>query len=121
MTQLQQLKDEIMAEVIGSEHMSIRPEEAEIGASTKLDVPMPTVREAVYDLVENGDLIFAYHDPYHYLETPIVKSHHAARPMKCISDTHGDFWICDAGVDPSADLEKQGCWRCGDQPFTRND
>ena len=121
MNQPQQLKDKVMAEVLGSERQRVRPQEAESVVSANLDVPMPTVREAVYDLVENGDLVFAYHDPYHYLEIPPVEGHNAARPMKVVTDAHGEPWICDAGVDPSADLEGQGCWRCGDLPFTRND
>jgi hypothetical protein len=41
--------------------------------------------------------------------------------MKVITDADGEPWICDAGVDPSSDLEGQGCWRCRDLPFTRDD
>lgn len=50
-----------------------------------------------------------------------TERHHAARPMKVVADDKGCRWICDADVDESEDLEKQGCWRCGDLAFTRND
>jgi len=121
MNDLKQLNDEVMAEVLGREQQRVRPQDVESVVSAKLGVSKPTVREAIYDLVENGDLVFAYHDPHHYLEIPAVEAHHAARPMKVITDADGEPWICDAGVDPSSDLEGQGCWRCRDLPFTRDD
>jgi len=47
--------------------------------------------------------------------------HQAARPMKVVKDRDGDRWLCDADVDEKGDLEAQGCCRCGDLQFTRND
>jgi hypothetical protein len=41
--------------------------------------------------------------------------------MKVLMDEDGCAWLCDADVDESKDLKDQGCWRCGDLPFTRND
>lgn len=121
MTPLEQTKNEVIAQVIGAANFRLRPHEVEKTVSHKLEASMSAVRAAVYDLVENGDLVFAYHDPYHYLEIPAAEAHHAARPMKVITDADGESWICDAGVDASADLEGQGCWRCRDLPFTRDD
>ena len=47
--------------------------------------------------------------------------HSAARPMKVVTDTDGCTWLCDRDVDENGDLEEQGCWRCSEVPFTRND
>lgn len=47
--------------------------------------------------------------------------HHAARPMRVVVDPDGIAWLCDANVEEKRDLESQGCWRCGDLAFTRND
>ena len=45
----------------------------------------------------------------------------AARPMKVVVAKDGCTWLCDADVDESKDLKEQGCWQCGDLPFTRDD
>ncbi|KPK62368.1 MAG: hypothetical protein AMS21_07700 [Gemmatimonas sp. SG8_38_2] len=37
----------------------------------------------------------------------IVKQ--SARPIKFLVDGSGEYWICDAGVDPKGDLGAQGC------------
>lgn len=121
MTQLQQMEEAIMEQVTHADHNRIRPHQAEYAVAAKFGVTTHTVREAVYDLVEQGELVFAYHDPCHYLEIPTAETHHAARPMRVINDSEGEPWICDANVDPSGDLEGQGCWRCGDLAFTRDD
>ncbi len=47
--------------------------------------------------------------------------HRAARPMKVVVDKNGCIWLCDANVDESKDLKEQGCWRCAEVPFSRND
>ncbi len=47
--------------------------------------------------------------------------HEAARPMRVIMDRDGCTWLCDASVDETKDLKDQGCWRCEDLPFTRDD
>jgi len=47
--------------------------------------------------------------------------HPSARPMEVVQDTHGEWWLCDKGVNRRRDLSEQGCWRCGDRAFTRND
>jgi hypothetical protein len=41
--------------------------------------------------------------------------------MKVVMDPEGNPWLCDADVDEKGNLKKQGCWRCSDLPFTRND
>jgi len=50
-----------------------------------------------------------------------ARTHHAARPMKVVADEAGTRWLCDKMVDERRDLRKQGCWKCGELPFTRND
>ena len=47
--------------------------------------------------------------------------HKAARPMKVVMADDGCAWLCDAEVDEARDLRRQGCWRCGDLAFTRDD
>jgi len=54
-------------------------------------------------------------------QTDGMEQHKAARPMRVLKDDEGNTWLCDADADPSGDFEKQGCWRCQDLPFTRND
>ena len=121
MTQMEQIKDEVIVRVIGAASFRLRPHEVEKTVSDELRVPLSAVKEAVKDLVEEGELAYVYRDPCHYLEIPPIESHHAARPMDVVFDSDGEPWICDAGADPSTDLAKQGCWRCGDLAFTRND
>lgn len=52
-----------------------------------------------------------------------IEKHKAARPMVVLKDKGGKNWLCDKGVNPEYDLEKQGCWKCGDDhfAFTRDD
>jgi hypothetical protein len=50
-----------------------------------------------------------------------TEPHRAARPMKVVEDSDGCRWLCDADVDESEDLKDQGCWRCEELPFTRDD
>jgi len=47
--------------------------------------------------------------------------HPGARPMEVLLDEDGCMWLCDKGVDPRKAFEEQGCWRCRDLEFTRND
>ena len=47
--------------------------------------------------------------------------HPGARPMQVYVGKDGDWWLCDKGIDKNKDLLKQGCWRCRDMAFTRND
>jgi hypothetical protein len=41
--------------------------------------------------------------------------------MKVVEDDDGCTWLCDADVDERKSLKEQGCWRCGDLAFTRDD
>ena len=47
--------------------------------------------------------------------------HPGARPMEVLVDEEGCLWLCDKGVDSERRFEEQGCWRCKDLQFTRND
>jgi len=47
--------------------------------------------------------------------------HPSARPMQVYLDKEGCMWLCDKGIDPNKDFDQQGCWRCRDLTFTRND
>jgi hypothetical protein len=57
----------------------------------------------------------------HELERGFGIIHRPARPMKVVADRTGARWLCDKNVDEEKNLEAQGCWRCGDLAFTRND
>jgi hypothetical protein len=50
-----------------------------------------------------------------------IEAHEPARPMKVVTDRDGNPWLCDADVDEDKDLAAQGCWRCSEIAFTRND
>jgi len=121
MAELDQVKDEIMVEIINATEHRVRSHELEKTVGKKLGVSRRTVDEAVKDLVEEGELIFVYRDPFNYLEIAPASPHRAARPMKVFTDANGDTWICDADVDPATAIPGQQCWRCGDLPFTRDD
>lgn len=47
--------------------------------------------------------------------------HPGARPMKVVIDNRGNWWLCDKNTSLNKDLKAQGCWRCQDMAFTRND
>ena len=49
------------------------------------------------------------------------ESHKAARPMRVVVDDNGCTWLCDADVSEDRDLKEQGCWRCDELAFTRDD
>lgn len=42
---------------------------------------------------------------------------YSGRPLQYVKDGDGNGWLCDKGVDPKADLKKQGCWRCDEVTF----
>ncbi len=60
--------------------------------------------------VKHGDTLYVGKD-----------AHKAARPMKVVVAEDGCTWLCDADVDENMNLKDQGCWRCAEVPFTRND
>jgi len=47
--------------------------------------------------------------------------HPGARPLQVVKDKEGCLWLCDKGVNPNKGFPQQGCWRCRDLAFTRND
>jgi len=47
--------------------------------------------------------------------------HPGARAMQIFTDDEDCLWLCDKGVDPQKGFKEQGCWRCRELPFTRND
>jgi hypothetical protein len=49
------------------------------------------------------------------------EAHKAARPMKVVVTDDGCTWLCDKNVDENRNLREQGCWSCGEVPFTRDD
>ena len=66
---------------------------------------------------------FTSNDPDVFDEGEIyeVDPNRPARPMDVVFDRNGNHWLCDKGVHPNGDLAAQGCWRCGDFQFTRQD
>ena len=57
------------------------------------------------------------------MEDIVESKHEPARPMIVVTDQDGKHWLCDEDIDPKKNLEKQGCWQCGDEhfAFTRDD
>jgi streptogramin lyase len=47
--------------------------------------------------------------------------HPGARPMQVVIDKDGNWWLCDKIINLNKDFRAQGCWRCEDMAFTRND
>ena len=42
------------------------------------------------------------------------------RPIKVYVDKDGEYWVCDADVDPeSADFSKEGCTSYSESPFAK--
>ena len=121
MDQTEEVKEKIMDLVACARNQRLRPHEVERTLLASLGVPGDTAKTALKELIEEERLVYSYHDPCSYVEIPVQWGHHAARPMKVVVDRQGNSWICDKEVDPSGDLAEQGCWRCGDLPFTRND
>jgi hypothetical protein len=121
MTEMEQVKDEVMLQVLAAPSHRIQPQQVELVLAEQLDVPRSAIKDAVRDLIDAGELKFAHRDPLDYLEIAPVEPHHAARPMEVVVDGHGERWLCDEGVDRSRDLSEQGCWLCGSLAFTRDD
>jgi hypothetical protein len=47
--------------------------------------------------------------------------HPGGRPMQVYLDADGCMWLCDKDIDSTKEFESQGCWRCKDLAFTRDD
>ena len=121
MTEKEHVKDMVMLEVLGSPNHRIQPQQVELLLADELGLPRSTIKEAVRDLIEEGELTFTHRDPLDYLEIAPIEPHHAARPMEVVVDAQGVRWLCDQGVDQARDLSEQGCWLCGSLAFTRDD
>ena len=116
-----EISDRILEIVSSASNQRIRPSVLNKVLREEFGLPLKEIKELLNDLVEENVLVFTYRDPCSYLEIPVVESHRPARPMKVIRDLQGDLWICDTEADPSKDPAEQGCWSCGELPFTRND
>ncbi len=64
------LKKRIMELVTTSKNQRMRPNDAKQTLARELDVSPFSVKKAVRELVEEGDLVYAYRDPCSYLEIP---------------------------------------------------
>lgn|GEM_PF-1695357 len=117
----EQLKDMVLAEVLRVPAGGVKPRDLEQKLAADHGFSAFTVREAVKNLVAEGELVYTYRDPCNYVELAPVTPHHAARPMEVVLDARGNPWICDAGSIPSPELTGESCWSCGEVPFTRDD
>jgi len=45
----------------------------------------------------------------------------SARPIETVVDSHGNYWVCDRGVDVNGDLSAQGCVNFDDMPLKPED
>lgn len=121
MEEKKRIEKKIMEIISRSPEQRIRPVELERKLKSEEGFTSTAIKETLNALMEEGKLVFTYRDPCSYVEIPVQEVHHAARPMKVIKDEKGEYWICDADVNPAGDPKAQGCWRCGSLPFTRND
>jgi hypothetical protein len=117
----EETKERIMEAVWNAENQRMRPIDLEKKLEHEHGLTLWWIKDAVNELVDEGQLVYTYRDPCSYVEIPIEEGHHAARPMKVIPDKRGEYWICDNDADPTGDLAKEGCWRCGDLAFTPSD
>ncbi len=114
-------RERILEAVSGALNQRIRPIDLERKLEHEHGLARSAIKVVLKELVGEGELVLTYRDPCSYVEIPVEESHHAARPMKVIPDKSGEYWICDDDADPSGDLAKEGCWRCGDLAFTADD
>jgi hypothetical protein len=124
MNQFDRIKEQITEMICSAGHQRLRPSDVEKTVSDKMSASKYVVKEALKDLILEGELVYVYRDPCSYVEFPCngcEGGHRAARPMKIVTDDQGEAWICDAHVIPNRDLETQGCWNCREVSFTRND
>ena len=117
----ERINQEIMTLISNAKNRRLRPKELEWTLAEKLGVSVSTIKEALKSLIHKRQLVYTFRAPFDYVEIPAVEVHNAVRPMKVIIDDKGEPWFCDSDVEPSKDLASQGCWRCGEMPFTRDD
>ena len=123
MTLHDNMKKRTMELIVSAKDQRLRPREVEKIITHEFKTSRSSAHDVLKDLVEEGELVYAYRDPCSYVEFPCngcQDGHQAARPMKVIMDGKGDPWICDVEVNPDDDLPARGCWSCGDVPFTRS-
>jgi len=122
MTEYDAMKERIMDLVATSKGQRLRPVHVAQTLSRELDLSPFTVNAAVRDLVDDGELVYAYRDPTSYVEIPCNGcdgEHRAARPMQIVTDGSGNTWICDVDAEPDDSAAGHGCWQCGSLTFTR--
>jgi hypothetical protein len=123
MNAYEMLQESIMDLVATSRHQRIRPIDAIRTLKRRHDVSTFAINDALEDLVREGKLVYSYRDPCSYVEIPCNGcdgGHQAARPMRVVTDAHGNRWLCDVDVDGSDYLPGASCWECGDLSFTRS-
>lgn len=123
MTPNDNVKKRIMDLIASAKDQRLRPRDVEKTVAGEVRISVSSAKDALNDLVEQGELVYAYRDPCSYVEFPCngcQGGHIAARPMKVVKDNQGHHWLCDADADPEGDLRAQGCWSCGEIPFTRS-
>jgi DNA-binding FadR family transcriptional regulator len=120
MSQTEQIRKSILGMVKATVEQRQSPNEVMDRLAAEFGVSMSRVREALNDLIREGELVFTYRRPFTYVEIPYERKPRGSRPMKVITDTEGNPWICDYDVDPSGDLAAQGCWQLKEGDSTRN-
>ena len=117
------MKTRTMELVISAKDQRLRPRELERTITHEFNTSRSLAHDVIKDLIKEGELVYAYRDPCSYVEFPCdgcQGGHQAARPMKIVKDGKGDPWLCDAEAASLGDLPGQGCWSCGELPFTRS-
>ena len=124
MNDYEKMKEKALELVASSNNQRMQPSWLKQTLSSELDVSQFVANEVIEDLVEAGELVYAYRDPDSYVEIPCNGcdgDYRAARPMKVVADGGGGLWLCDADVEPGYSLSASGCWECGSMEFTRAD
>ena len=76
------IKQEIINTVSTASGHRMDPHELEEFLAFKLGVSLFRVKKTIKDLVEEGDLVLSYLDPYCYLEIPSKESRSGVRPIR---------------------------------------
>jgi hypothetical protein len=80
------IKDEIMALVSGTSAQRLLQDDLEKEMSAKLEIHRSTTREALTELIGEGELVFMFRDNQSYLEIPVLKNRKRKPPIDAASD-----------------------------------
>lgn len=94
MDEFKLIKEEIVALVSGANVQRFLQDDLEKDLSTKLEIQISTVREALTELIGEGKLVFMFRDNQSSIEIPVLKNHKKNPPIDGASniDVLGQPW-----------------------------